>query len=83
MFPVSYQSPLCRGRKLITQGYGDRSQTRTASANAHRRSAHGELIVAPASRIEDSVSVDEHIRRSGRAHGDENTIVVMNRIDVR
>ncbi|KAJ4358616.1 uncharacterized protein N0V89_003200 [Didymosphaeria variabile] len=62
-------------------GYGDLNQARIASANVHRRSAHGEIIIGAASRIEDSEDLDGQITRSRKAHGDRNTILVMNQID--
>lgn len=67
---------------LTRKGYGDLNQARIASANVHRRSAHGEIIVGAAPRIEDNEDIDGHIFRSRKAHGDKNTILVMNQIDV-
>ncbi|KAF2438735.1 hypothetical protein P171DRAFT_490786 [Karstenula rhodostoma CBS 690.94] len=66
---------------LDIPGYGDLNQARIASANAHRRGAHGEIIIGSAPRIEDSEDLDGQIHRSRKAHGDRNTILVMNQID--
>jgi hypothetical protein len=81
--PGKSQVQLLFMKLLIVLGYGDRSQIRIASANAHRRGAHGELIVTATERVEDSEAVDDSILRSIRTHGRDNTILVINKLDVR
>lgn len=68
--------------KLIFTGYGDLNQNRITVTNKVRRSADYELVVGRALRSEDKDDLDEHVRRSKKAHGSANTIPVLNQIDV-
>lgn len=63
-------------------GYNDMNRKRIASADVHRRNADGEIVVGRAVRFEDDDFVRHHVSRSRSAHGDENTFLVMNHIDV-
>ncbi|KAL1613150.1 hypothetical protein SLS60_001382 [Paraconiothyrium brasiliense] len=82
---VDIPGKLCIAKRLswmlTRKGYGDLNQARTASANMHRRSAHGEIIIGAAPRIEDSEDLYGQVFRSRKAHGDLNTVLVMNQID--
>lgn len=63
-------------------GYGDLNQDRIAIANVFRRRANCEIVVAEGLRLEDSRAVHRQIRGSIHAHGDNNTILVVNKLDV-
>lgn len=63
-------------------GYNDMNRKRTASADVHRSNADGEILVGLARRFEDDDFIRHHVSRSRNAHGDENTFLVMNQIDV-
>jgi hypothetical protein len=68
---------------LTRAGLGDLNQSRTAATNAIRRKADFEIIVAKSERVATDEAVHRQVRRSIKAHGAKNTILVLTKIDVR
>ena len=69
--------------KLTCAGLNDINQVRVAAANATRRKADFEVIVAKPERILTDHNVHRLIRQSVKAHGAKGTLLLLTKIDVR
>lgn len=69
--------------RLMITGYGDLNQTRTAVVNDYRRRANFEMVVAKSDRYLSSTVQDRYLTRAIRQHEAKNTILVLNKADVR
>ncbi|KAF2021575.1 hypothetical protein BU24DRAFT_404580 [Aaosphaeria arxii CBS 175.79] len=89
MWPIVQHVNIYMGSALLKNGVtlvacpglGDLNHNRTAVTNALRRQAHAELIFGKSARVETDQAIHRQIKDSIKAHGAQNTILVLTKID--